>query len=341
MDDAEITLGRLAELLGADLLGDGGGLTVEGVSTLEEAGGSQVCYYGNPRYARHLGSTRALAVITASEVNTSAPNQLIVRNPYLAFRDALELFSPNRLSGFEGVHPTAVVHPSAFLAGDVRLGPNTVVDRNARIGVGTRIGASCVVGPNAVVGRDCLIHPLVAVGAECVIGDRVVLHSGVVIGGDGFGFVPDPGGMHRKIPQNGNVVIGDDVEIGAGTTVDRAVAGSTVIGAGTKLDNLVQVAHNVRIGKGCFVAAQTGIAGSTVLDDMVTCGGQVGIGGHLRIGRGAILTAKSGVSKDVPPGGVVSGIPARNHTENMIIMAAASKLPGLLRGLTRKKEERG
>lgn len=341
MDDAEITLGRLAELLGADLLGDGGGLTVEGVSTLEEAGGSQVCYYGNPRYARHLGSTRALAVITASEVNTSAPNQLIVRNPYLAFRDALELFSPNRLSGFEGVHPTAVVHPSAFLAGDVRLGPNTVVDRNARIGVGTRIGASCVVGPNAVVGRDCLIHPLVAVGAECVIGDRVVLHSGVVIGGDGFGFVPDPGGMHRKIPQNGNVVIGDDVEIGAGTTVDRAVAGSTVIGAGTKLDNLVQVAHNVRIGKGCFVAAQTGIAGSTVLDDMVTCGGQVGIGGHLRIGRGAILTAKSGVSKDVPPGGVVSGIPARNHTENMKIMAAASKLPGLLRGLTRKKEERG
>lgn len=341
MDDAEITLGRLAELLGADLLGDGGDLTVEGVSTLEEAGGSQVCYYGNPRYARHLGSTRALAVITASEVNTSAPNQLIVRNPYLAFRDALELFSPNRLSGFEGVHPTAVVHPSAFLAGDVRLGPNSVVDRNARIGGGTRIGASCVVGPNAVVGRDCLIHPLVAVGAECLIGDRVVLHSGVVIGGDGFGFVPDPGGMHRKIPQNGNVVIGDDVEIGAGTTVDRAVAGSTVIGAGTKLDNLVQVAHNVRIGKGCFVAAQTGIAGSTVLDDMVTCGGQVGIGGHLRIGRGAILTAKSGVSKDVPPGGVVSGIPARNHTENMKIMAAASKLPGLLRGLTRKKEERG
>lgn len=341
MDDAEVTLKKLAELLGADLLGEGGERPVMGVSTLGEADGSHVCYYGNPRYARYLGSTRALAVITAMPVDTSAPNQLVVKNPYLAFRDALELFSPNRSSGFEGVHPTAVIHPTAVVAEDVTLGPNTVVDRNARIEGGTRIGASCVIGPNAVVGRDCHFHPLVAVAAECVVGDRVVLHSGVVIGGDGFGFVPDPEGMHKKIPQNGNVVIGDDVEIGAGSTVDRAVAGSTVVGARTKLDNLVQVAHNVRIGKGCFVAAQTGIAGSTVLEDLVTCGGQVGIGGHLRIGRGAILTAKSGVSKDVPPRGVVSGIPARNHTDNMKIMAAASRLPGLLRGLTRKKEERG
>ncbi len=341
MDDAEITLKRLAGLLGASLLGEGGEQPVMGVSTLEEAGDRHVCYYGNPRYARQLGSTRALAVITSSAVETSSPNQLIVKNPYLAFRDALELFSPDRTSGFEGVHPTAVIHPTAVVARDVTLGPNSVVDRNARIEGGTRIGASCVIGPNAVVGRNCLIHPLVAVSAECVIGDRVVLHSGVVIGGDGFGFVPDPEGLHRKIPQNGNVVIGDDVEIGAGTTVDRAVAGSTVVGARTKLDNLVQVAHNVRIGKGCFVAAQTGIAGSTVLEDMVTCGGQVGIGGHLRIGRGAVLTAKSGVSKDVPPGGVVSGIPARSHMENMKVMAAASKLPGILRGLTRKKEERG
>lgn len=341
MGETEITLHRLAELLGARLLGDGGALPVRGVGTLEEADGTQVCYYGNPRYARQLDSTRALAVITASAIPTSAPNQLVVENPYLAFRDALGLFSPDRRSGFGGIHPSAVIHPSASVAEDAELGPNSVVDRDARIGGGTRIGASCVIGPNAVVGRNCLVHPLVSIGAECVVGDRVVLHPGVVIGGDGFGFVPDPGGMHRKIPQNGNVVIGDDVEIGAGTTVDRAVAGSTVIGSGTKLDNLVQVAHNVRIGKGCFVAAQTGIAGSTVLEDMVTCGGQVGIGGHLRIGRGAILTAKSGVSKDVPPREVVSGIPARNHAENMKIMASAARLPGLLRGLTRKKEERG
>lgn len=337
---AEITLSRLASLLSARLTGEGGELPVLGVSTLEEADGSQVCYFGNPRYARYLGSTRALALITGSEVRTSAANQLVVKNPYLAFREVLTLFAPDRSSGFAGVHPTAVVHPSAVLADDARIGPNSVVDRDARIGSGTVIGASCVLGPWAVVGENCVIHPLVTISADCVLGNRVIIHPGVVIGGDGFGFVPDPAGAHLKIPQNGNVVIEDDVEIGAGTTIDRAAVGSTVVGAHTKVDNQVQVAHNVRIGRGCFLAAQTGIAGSTVIEDMVTCGGQVGIGGHLRVGRGAVLTGKSGITKDVPPGAVMSGVPARDHLENMRTMAAAAKLPELLRWLTRKKEER-
>ncbi len=342
MAEGEISLGELAHRLEARLVGEGGDRPVKGVGTLESAGPDQVCYYGNPRYARQLGTTGALAVIAAGEIETSAPNVLVVKNPYLAFRNALTLFQPDRGTGFPGVHPSSIIHPSAILGPGVEIGPLAVVDRDARIGGGSRIGASCVIGPEAEIGDDCLLHPLVSVLAQCVLGDRVIVHSGAVIGSDGFGFVPDPaGGRHAKIPQNGNVVVGDDVEIGAGTTIDRAVIGSTVVGAGSKLDNLVQVAHNVRIGKGCFLAAHTGIAGSTVLEDMVTCAGQVGIGGHLRIGRGAVITGKCGVTKDVKPGETVSGIPAREHRENMRVMAAAARLPGLLERLACKHEERG
>lgn len=341
MVGAEITLAELAGMLDARLLGEGGNAVVSGVSTLEDADETQVCYFGNPRYARYLMSTKALAVIAGALLKTSAPNQLIVKSPYLAFRNALMEFRPDRVSGFAGVHTSVVVHPTAVLGRDVRIGPNAVIDRDVRIGSGTVIGASSVLGPMARVGEGCLIHPLVSILAGCVVGDRVIIHSGAVIGSDGFGFVPDPEGRHLKIPQNGNVVIGDDVEIGAGTTIDRAVVGSTVVGAHSKLDNLVQVAHNVRIGAGCFIAAQTGIAGSTVLEDMVTCGGQVGIGGHIRIARGAVLTAKSGITKDVRPRAVMSGIPARDHASNMKVMAAASRLPELLDVLSKEKEERG
>lgn len=337
MAGADLTLAGLAHRLDAELVGSDADMVVEGVGTLQDAGPLQVAYFGNPRYAPYLRTTRALAVITGTEVETSASNLLVVSNPYLAFRNALQIFAPDRSSGFSGVHPSAVVHPSATVSPDALIGPCAVVDRDARIGQGTRLGASAVVGPGAVVGNDCVIHPLAAILADCVVGDRVVIHPGVVIGGDGFGFVPDPGGSHIKIPHNGNVIIEDDVEIGSGTTIDRAVAGSTVVGRHSKLDNLVQVAHNVKIGSGCFIAAQTGIAGSTVLEDQVTCGGQVGIGGHLRIHRGAVLTGKCGVTRDVPAQGVVSGVPARNHPENMRIMAALTRLPLLIRALAVKR----
>lgn len=319
-------LSILAERLGGELRGPGRDAEVAGVSTLQDAGPDQVCYYGNRAYRKLLASTRALAVITGEEVETSSPNTILVAHPYRAFREALLLFPRDTPSGFTGVHPAAVVHSGATLADGVTVGPGSSVDFGASIGSGTVIGPGSHVGPGTEVGSDCLLHSGVSICHDCVIGNRVIIHSGAVIGSDGFGFVPDPQG-HLKVPQTGGVIIEDDVEIGAGCTIDRAVVGNTRIGRFTKLDNLVHVAHNVTIGPGCLVAAQTGFAGSTSVGSGVTFGGQAGIAGHIRIGDRAVIAAQAGVSKDVPPGVTVSGYPARSHDKSLRVNAALLDLP--------------
>ncbi len=327
-------LSELAERLEGRLLGTGAGETVAGISTIREAGPGEVCYYGNRAYREYLPVTRALAVITSEELSTSAPNQVIVEDAYDAFRKALELFRDVSVTGFATVHASAVVHESALLGEGVHLGPCCVVDAGARVGDGTEVGACSYVGPSAVIGSGCLLAPGCFVGADCVLGDRVAVGPRAVVGSDGFGFVPRPDG-HLKVPQNGNVVLGDDVELGAGTTVDRATVGSTVIGAHTKVDNLVHIAHNVSIGRGCFLAAQTGIAGSTVVGDGAVFAGQVGVVGHVRIGDGAVMAAKSGISKDVPDGATVFGIPARPMDLSKRIIAAMNELPEFRRKVLR------
>jgi UDP-3-O-[3-hydroxymyristoyl] glucosamine N-acyltransferase len=334
----EITLSALAARLQGRLEGPDGDSVVRGVSTLRDAGPDQVCYYGNPRYRDQLASTGALAVIVSDRVETCARNQILTGDAYEAFRQALELWKPDRTSGFDGVHPSAVIHPSAALDPTVSAGPCAVVDRDVTVGAGTVIGPGSYLGPSVRVGRDCEIHAGVVIEAETVVGDRVVIHGGAVLGSDGFGFVPDPRG-HRKISQNGNVVIGDDVEIGANTTIDRSVAGSTVVGIHTKLDNLVHLAHNVTLGPGCFLAAQTGIAGSTSLGSGVMCGGQSGIIGHLVVGDGARVTAQSGVDKDIPAGETVSGSPARPHGRSLRMLAALARLPEFYREFRKHLEE--
>jgi len=332
------SLGELASKLGGRLEGPDSDAEVRGVSTIQDAGADEVCYYGNPLYARYLASTRALAVIVSEKVETSARNLLVVGNSYDAFRQTLALFQPDRSSGFEGIHPTAVVHPSAVISEGASVGPHSVVDREALIGEGTVIGALCFVGPRVRIGTSCLLHPGVVIEADTLLGDRVVVNSGAVLGSEGFGFVPDPSG-HRKIPQVGNVVIEDDVEIGANCCVDRATTGSTVIGRFTKLDNLIQIAHNVRIGQGSLLAAQVGIAGSTRLGSGVVAGGQAGLVGHIEVGDRAVIGAQSGVTKSVRAGATVSGYPAREHSRELRVEAALSGLPEFMSEVRRKLGE--
>lgn len=322
-------------MLGGRLAGPDGDACVRGVSTLQDAAPDEVCYYGNPAYRKYLPSTRALAVIAAQEVETSARNLIVVRDPYDAFRIALQAFSPNRTSGFAGVHPSAVIHETAVISAGVSVGPCAVIDRDCSVGAGTTIGALCYLGPGVRVGCDCLLHPGAILEAGTHAGDRIIIHSGAVLGSDGFGFVPDPSG-HRKVPQNGNVVIEDDVEIGANCCIDRATTGSTLIGRFTKLDNLIQIAHNVTIGPGSLLAAQVGISGSTRLGKGVVSGGQAGLAGHIEIGDGAVLGAQAGVTKSVPAGCTVSGYPARIHSRALRIEAAVSMLPEFIRAVREK-----
>ena len=319
-------LSILAGKLNGKLIGPDGESEVSGVSTLQDAQTDQVCYFGNKLYRKYLKSTNALAVISRERLESSAENLILVNDPYRAFREALILFRLESLSGFTGIHPTSVIHPDAVLSADVIVGPNAVVDSCARIGQGTFIGAGSVIGPGVTIGCGCYINPQVSIYHDCVIGSRVIIHSGAVIGSDGFGFIPDPEG-HLKIPQNGNVVIEDDVEIGAGCAIDRAVVGSTLIGRFSKLDNLIQIAHNVTVGRGCLIAAQTGVSGSTEIGSGVIFGGQAGTAGHITIGDNAVIAAQSGVTKDVAAGKTVSGYPARSHERALRLNAAVSDLP--------------
>ena len=333
-------LSVLAAKLNGELHGPDGNAEVSGVSTIQDATSRQICYYGNRKYRKYLKTTRALALICDELQETTASNQIVVPSAYHAFRRTLEIFRDPTPSGFQGIHPSAVIHPDAQLADDVTLGPFAVVDSMAVIGEGTVIGAGSTVGPGTRIGSECRISPGVSIYHDCVIGDRVIVHSGAVIGSDGFGFVPDPEG-HKKIPQNGNVVIQDDVEIGACCTIDRSVVESTVIGRHTKLDNLIHIAHNVTMGPGCLLAAQTGIAGSTSVGAGVLMGGQVGVAGHVEIGDGVTVGAQAGVSKSIAPNTRIAGHPARPQKEYLRINAALAGLPELSKRVGRLERKSG
>jgi UDP-3-O-[3-hydroxymyristoyl] glucosamine N-acyltransferase len=262
-------------------------------------------------------------------------------NPYLAFLKAVRFFQGDEERPAPGVHPTAVVAKDAAVDRTASIGPHVVLERGVSVGPRAIVLAGCYVGAGARIGADAFLYPNVTVRERCEIGERVIVHSGTVIGSDGFGFVRD-GQVHRKLPQVGNVVVEDDVELGACVTIDRATTGTTRIGAGSKIDNLVQIAHNVQVGKNCIIVAQVGISGSTVLGDDVVLAGQVGIVGHIEIGAGAMIGAKSGVSKSVKPGEKLFGIPALPVTQAMRIEASLRHLPELIqtvRHLKRRVEE--
>ncbi|MDD5655895.1 MAG: UDP-3-O-(3-hydroxymyristoyl)glucosamine N-acyltransferase [Elusimicrobia bacterium] len=321
--------------------------SIRGVAALCEAGPEDVSFLGNMRYLDAAAATRAGCVIlpaSAPKIPCPARARIFVDDPQYAFSLILSLVDSARPRPLPTVDAKASIHYQAKLAAGVGVGPFTVIERGAEIGTETTIGSQCHIGENARIGRRCTIYPQVTIRDHCVVGDRCILHPGVVIGADGYGFSTDrKTGQHRKIPQLGNVVVQDDVEIGANSTIDRGTVGSTVIGAGTKIDNLVQIGHNCRLGRGCLLVAQVGVAGSTTVGDFVVLGGQVGVAGHLRIGDRAQVAAQSGIMSDVEPGQILFGSPARPHREAFKLQALFGKLPEMhaaLKALRRPPQPR-
>jgi UDP-3-O-[3-hydroxymyristoyl] glucosamine N-acyltransferase len=326
-----VTLRDLAERLGCRFEGDGA-IEITGVAGLAEAGPGDVSFFVNPRYAPALETTRASAVIVADSGAPLRVPSLRATNPYLAFAEALELLTADAVPP-PGVHPSSVVAPDASVGADVSIGPFVVIAPGARIGDRVVLHPHVVIGRGATIGPDSVLYPHVSVRERSVIGARVILQDGAVIGSDGYGFVGLTDGTHRKIPQRARVVVEDDVEIGANTTIDRPAVGETRIEAGTKIDNLVQIAHGVRVGAHSLLAAQVGIAGSATLGNHVTLAGQVGVAGHLTIGDHVIATAQTGIPSSVEPHSVVSGYPAMPNREWVASSAVVRRLPDLRRQL--------
>ena len=333
----EFRLSDLAARIGARVVGEGDAV-VSGIASIEEAGPGQVTFLANPKYLRFAKDSTASAIISREAVPGARTNFLLAENPYFAFACAVEAFHPpGRL--LPGVSDRAFVDPSALLGKDVTISPFAFVGEGAEVGDNTVLFPGVSVGKGASIGPDCVIHSNVVIYHGTRVGSRVVLHAGCVIGSDGFGFAPTPEG-YRKIPQVGTVVIEDDVEIGANTTIDRATLGVTRVCRGTKLDNLVQVAHNVVIGSGTVIAAQAGISGSTRIGSHVMIGGQAGLAGHLEVEDGIMLGAKCGVpdSLRASESRVWSGIPAMPHPTWLRMASLLPKLPELFRRVKRLEE---
>jgi UDP-3-O-[3-hydroxymyristoyl] glucosamine N-acyltransferase len=322
------TLKQLAEWLGLEFSGNPE-LIITGVGALDAADEHTLSFLSNPKYKTQLASTRAGAVVLAPDVVTDRAC-LRSPNPYADFTKVVALFAPPIPVPPVGVHPLAVVDPGARLGQGVAVGPFCVVGAGAVLGDRTVLMAQVFVGEQSHIGEDSLLYPNVVVRERVNVGKRAVIHSGAVLGADGFGFAP-VGEAYAKIPQIGIVVVEDDVEIGANTTIDRAVLGETRLGHGCKIDNLVMIAHNVTIGPNTVIAAQAGISGSTHVGQHATIAGQAGIAGHLHIGENSILGAQAGVTRDVEPKTFVSGYPARPHSESMRQLAALARLPELLK----------
>ena len=320
-------LREIAERLECRLEGDGE-IEVGRVNGIEQAGPGDITFFSNPKYAAALRTTRAAAVILGEQADAAPCAMLRARHPYLAFARAVELFAdPWRPPA--GVDRLAWVGEGATIAPDASVGPFAVIGDGARIGSRTVVHPHVTIGRGTIIGDDCVLHARVSIRERVRLGNRVVVQDGAVIGSDGFGFARTPQGTHQKIPQVGGVVVEDDVEIGANTTVDRPAVGETRIAAGAKIDNLVQIAHGVTIGRNALLAAQVGIAGSTVIEENVTLAGQVGVAGHITVGKGTIVTAQTGIPKSVDAGAFVSGYPAIPNREWLKSSAVFRKLPDL------------
>lgn len=330
------TLKELAELVGGTVVGDGD-IAISRVAAITEAQAGEITFVANPKYLPLLQETRASAVIAAPGVEASHLSLLVCRNPYLAFAKILTYLQVRRPAP-QGVMAGAFVHPSASLGEGITIHPGCVVGENVAIGAGTVLYPGVIVYADVVIGEECTLHAGVIVREGCRIGNRVILQPSAVIGADGFGFAPD-GPRYYKIPQVGIVVIEDDVEIGASSCIDRAALGITRIRRGVKIDNLVQIGHNVVVGEDTIVIAQVGIAGSTEIGSHCTFGGQAGVTGHLKIGDNVMIGAQSGVIGNVEPNQVLSGTPVLPHREWLKASMSLPRLPELRKDVTRMKRQ--
>lgn len=331
-------LGEIAAAIGSTLRGDGE-VQIHGAASLEDAEPGTLSFLADRRHAAKLATTRASALILAPDAPDVAMPSLRAPHPYVAFVAAVELLHPPRRP-VAGIHSTAVIAPSATIAPGAFVGPHVVVGERVRIGRDAVLHARVTIYDDVEAGDEFTAHAGAVVREGSRLGDRVTLHAGAVVGSDGFGYLPLPDG-NRKIPQIGTVVLEDDVEVGANTTIDRGALGATVVGRGTKIDNLVMIAHNCRLGPHCLLAGQVGLAGGTILGARVLLGGQVGSAGHLTIGDGARLVAQSGVHADIPAGETQGGCPSIEVGRWRRAVAGFSRLPEILRRLRRLERAAG
>jgi len=330
-------LKEIADLVQGELAGDPD-IVITGISGIKEARQGDITFLANSKYASLMHMTKASAIITSREITESSRPLIKTDDPSVAFTKVVELVASNNVKHPQGIHPTAVISKKAHLGKNVAVGAYAVVEDDVCIGNDTIVYGGCYLGHHAKIGKNCLIYPHVSIRERIEIGDRVIIHSGAAIGSDGFGFAM-VGGVQEKIPQIGTVSIENDVEIGANVAIDRARFDKTVIGKGTKIDNLVQIAHNVVTGENCVIVAQAGISGSTILGKGVILAGQAGIVGHIRIGDRAIVAAQAGVTKSISPGTKVSGYPAKPHDSAKRVNACIQRLPDFYKKIKKLEEK--
>jgi UDP-3-O-[3-hydroxymyristoyl] glucosamine N-acyltransferase len=330
------TLAEIAELTGSELVGDPHHL-ITGVDNLESATSQHASFFENVRYGFDLKASSAGVIIMAPAApQTAGKNYLLNSQPSLAFQKVIELFMPKIKSGFSGIHPSSVIHPEAKIGANVSIGPHVTIDAKAIIGDHTQIDAGSRIGAEVKIGKECHLHSNVVIREGCILGDRVVIQPGAVIGSSGFGYFSDAKGNHHALEQLGTVILEDDVEIGANTTIDRARFKTTKVGKGTKIDNLVQIAHQVELGPNNLIISQVGIAGSTKTGRNVVMAGQVGVIGHIEIADNVILAARSAVSKAIPKAGIYSGAPAipiKEFNEQVVLLRNIKKIVDRLKKL--------
>jgi UDP-3-O-[3-hydroxymyristoyl] glucosamine N-acyltransferase len=327
-------LSEIAAYLEATVVGDAA-VEIRDIKGLDEAGQGDLTFLANPKYRKKIATTEASAILIDRPLEGANKNFVVVKDPYGALARLLTLFYPEERD-FQGVSPEAFVDPGAIVEDGATVYAGAFVGKGAKIARGAALYPGVYIGPGAVVGKDSILYPNVTVYRRCLIGNRVILHAGVVVGSDGFGFA-NPGLENRKVPQVGIVQIDDDVEIQANTTIDRGTLGKTWIQRGAKIDNLVQIAHNVVIGENSIIVSQVGISGSTRLGKRVLIGGQAGLVGHINIGDNAMIAARSGVNRDIPASRIVSGTPAIPHRDWLRLSAHIQRLPEMHKTLSELK----